>query len=117
QTAIGQNFLALGNICAFETDDERNRQVDFFRSRDNAFGNDVAFHDAAENIDQDTFNSRIGENDLERSGHFFSGCAAAYVEEVCRERAVQFDDVHGRHGKAGTIDHAADIAVQLDIGE
>jgi hypothetical protein len=43
--------------------------------------------------------------------------AAADVEEVGREFAVQLDDVHRRHGKACAIDHAADIAVELDVGE
>jgi hypothetical protein len=27
--------------------------------------------------------------------------------------AVELDDVHGRHGQAGAVDHAADIAVEL----
>jgi hypothetical protein len=31
--------------------------------------------------------------------------------------AVQLDDVHRRHGEAGAVDHAADIAVELDVGE
>ena len=43
--------------------------------------------------------------------------AAADVEEIGREGAVQLDDVHRRHGEAGAVDHAADIAVQLDVGE
>ena len=43
--------------------------------------------------------------------------AAANVEEVGREFAVQLDDVHRRHGEAGAVDHAADVAVELDIGE
>ena len=27
------------------------------------------------------------------------------------------DDVHGRHGEAGAVDHAADGAVELDVVE
>jgi hypothetical protein len=30
---------------------------------------------------------------------------------------VELDDVHGRHGKAGAVDHAADITVERHIGE
>jgi hypothetical protein len=30
---------------------------------------------------------------------------------------VELDDVHRRHGEAGAVDHAADIAVERDIGE
>ena len=38
-------------------------------------------------------------------------------QEIGREGAVQLDDVHRRHGEAGAVDHAADIAVELDVGE
>ena len=41
--------------------------------------------------------------------------AAADVEEVGRRRAVQLDDVHRRHGQAGAVDHAADVAVERDV--
>ena len=40
---------------------------------------------------------------------------AADVEEVGRHAAVQLDDVHGGHRETGTVDHAADIAVELDV--
>ena len=30
---------------------------------------------------------------------------------------MQLDDVHGRHGEPGAIDHAADIAVESDVVE
>src|SRR3546814_6630263 len=39
------------------------------------------------------------------------------VEEVGGEFAVELDDVHRRHRKAGAIDHAADVAVELDVDE
>ena len=31
--------------------------------------------------------------------------------------AVELDDVHGRHGEAGAVDHAADGAVERDVVE
>jgi hypothetical protein len=31
--------------------------------------------------------------------------------------AVELDDVHRRHGEAGAVDHAADRAVERDVGE
>ena len=43
--------------------------------------------------------------------------AAADVEEVGGLHAVELDDVHGRHGEAGAVDHAADLAVELDVVE
>ena len=48
---------------------------------------------------------------------FSSRGAAADVEEVRRLLAVELDDVHGRHGEAGAVDHAADRAVERDVGE
>ncbi len=30
---------------------------------------------------------------------------------------LQLDDVHRRHGEAGAVDHAANVAVELDVGE
>ena len=43
--------------------------------------------------------------------------AAAHVEEVGRLAAVQLDDVHRRHGEAGAVHHAPDVAVERDVGE
>src|SRR5690606_37956452 len=39
----------------------------------------------------------------------------AHVEEVGRLATVQVDDVHGTHGQTGTVDHAADVAVQSHV--
>ena len=60
---------------------------------------------------------RIGGDDLERRRHLLLGGAAADVEEVGGLHAIELDDVHGRHGQAGAVDHAADRAVQRDIGQ
>ena len=43
--------------------------------------------------------------------------AAADIEEVRRRLAIELDDVHGRHGEAGAVDHAADGAVERHIVE
>ena len=40
--------------------------------------------------------------------------AAADVEEVRRLAAGALDEVHRRHRQAGAVDHAADVAVELD---
>ena len=79
------------------------------RGRDHALGDDVAAHDAAEDVDQDALHVRVGEDDLERGRHLLLGGAAADVEEVGGLRAVELDDVHGGHGEAGAVDHAADL--------
>ena len=60
---------------------------------------------------------RIGDDDLERRRHFLLAGAAADVEEVGGLAAIELDDVHRRHGEAGAVHHAADLAVELDVGE
>ena len=42
---------------------------------------------------------------------------AADVEEVRGLAAVVLDQVHRRHREAGAVDHAADVAVELDVRE
>ena len=92
-------------------------QADLLDRGDDAFGDDVAAHDAAEDVDQDALDVRVGGDDLEGRRHLLLRGAAADVEEVRRLGAVELDDVHRRHGEAGAVDHAADIAVERDIGE
>ena len=60
---------------------------------------------------------RVGEQQLERRGDPLLGGAAADVEEVRGLAAVELDDVHGRHGEPGAVDHAGDVAVELDVVE
>ena len=57
------------------------------------------------------------EDDLESGRHTLLGGAAADIQEVRRRAAIELDDVHRRHGEAGAVDHAADIAVELDVVE
>ena len=84
---------------------------------DHALGDHVALHDAAEDVDQNPLHLRIRGDDLERGRHLLLGGAAADVEEVRRRLAVELDDVHGRHGEAGAVDHAADGAVERHVVE
>src|SRR5437899_2414729 len=84
---------------------------------DDTGGDGVAFHDAAEDVDQDRFELRVAQHDLECFGHFLGGGAAADVEEVRRLAAVELDRVHGRHGESRAVDQAADVAVEGDVGE
>ena len=117
ETRVRQYVLALLHVGALEADDQRHRQIHFLGRRDDPLGDDVAAHDAAEDVDQDALHGGIAEDDLERRGHLLGGRAAADVEEVGGEHAVELDDVHRRHREAGAVDHAADIAVELDVGE
>jgi hypothetical protein len=117
QARIRQNVLAQVHVGALQAHHQRYVERNLARGRDHAFGDHVATHDAAENVDQDALHVGVREDDLERRGNPLLGGTAADVEEVCRRAAAQLDDVHGRHGQPGAIDHAADRAVELDVVE
>ena len=55
-----------------------------FDRGDHALGDDVALHDAAEDVDQDALHVGIGGDDLERRRDLLLVGAAADVEEVRR---------------------------------
>ncbi len=117
QAGAGDDLLALLDIGALEAHHQRNLQADLLDRGDHALGDDVAAHDAAEDVDEDALHLRVRGDDLERLGDLLLGGAAAHVEEVGRLRAVELDDVHRRHGEARAVDHAADLAVERDVVE
>ena len=47
----------------------------------------------------------------------FSGVAEPPTSRKLAGAAVELDDVHGRHGQAGAVHHAADLAVERDVVE
>ena len=54
---------------------------------------------------------------LKASVTFSFDRAAADIQKVRGLRAIELDDIHGRHGEAGAVHEAADIAVELHVGE
>ena len=90
QAGVSQSFLAGHDVVAFEADDEREFQSGFPHRGDDAGGDDVAIHDAAENVHQNAFHVRIAQNDFESRRDLFLARAAADVEKVrraCRRNA------------------------------
>src|SRR5690606_36595655 len=117
QARFCKNFLSKFDVRPFETDNQRHAEGDFLRRSDNALGNHIAAHDAAEDVDEDAFDILILQDDLEGLRDLLARGAAANVEEVCRLAAVQLDDIHRRHGETCAVHHAADIAIELDVAE
>src|SRR6056297_3362237 len=115
EPGIRDDFLALFDIGAFQTHNQRYLQAHLFDGGNDAFGDHVAAHDATKDVDQNAFDLRIGGDDLERLGHFFLGGATAHVKEVGRFSAIELDDVHRGHSKARAVHHAADLAIQSDV--
>jgi len=98
ETALGHYALALFDIGALEPHDQRLVEPKAAGRADNALGDDVTAHDAAEDVDKDALHILVGENDLEGFGDTLGGGATTDIEEVRRRAALQLDDVHGRHG-------------------
>ena len=78
-------------------------------------GDDVALHDAAENVHQDGLNFRVGGQNLESFDDLLFARVPADVEEIRGRTSVELDDVHGRHGQTRSVHHASDVAVQSDV--
>ncbi len=100
QAALADHLFPQFDIRALEADHQRNAEAGLRDRREDAGGDDVALHDAAEDIDQDAADLGIAEDDLEGGGDLLLARAAADIEEVRRLAAVVFDDVHGGHGEA-----------------
>src|SRR5690606_14700460 len=87
--------------------------ADGFVRVDHALRNPVATNDAAKDVDQDRFYFRIFQDDAETGFYRLRVGGAAYVQEVSGFAAGKLDHVHGGHGQARAVHHAAYVAVQL----
>src|SRR5690606_244494 len=96
---------------------DRHGDVDLPCRGDNAVGDVVAARDPAEEVEEDDPDGGIGGDDAEGVDHLLGVRRPTDVQEVGRLSPVVLDEVHGRHGQAGTVHAAADVAVQLDEGE
>ena len=117
QAGLGEHLFADVFVGALHAHHQRHAQVDRLAGDDDASGDGVALHDAAEDIDQNGFDLGVFQHDLEGLGDLLRGCAAAHVQKVGGLCAEQFDGVHGGHGQTCAVDQAADVAVQADVSQ
>src|SRR5688572_5219853 len=117
QAGFLQDLATQLDVGAFEAHHQRPVQAHFARRTNDAFGDRVAAHHAAEHIHENPLHARIVEDQLEGAGDAFLGGGAGDVHEVGRLAAVMLNDVHGGHGEAGAVHHAADVAFQLHVVE
>ena len=75
----------------------------------------IASQDSAKDIDEDGFDLWVIVEEFEGLHKLFSFGTAADVEEVSGLSTVLLDDVHSRHGKASTVDEAADISTDVNV--
>src|SRR5215212_8962675 len=114
---LGDEAAALFDVGAFEADDDRHLNADGPGGLDDAARDHVGADDAAEDVDEHGADGRVGEQDAEgRLDPLLRG-AAAHVEEVGGLAARELDDVHRRHREPRAVDHAGDVAVELDVVE
>src|SRR5512141_1189296 len=112
-----ENLLPLFHVRPLEPDDQGNREAQVLRRRHHAFGDDVAPHDPAEDVHEDRLHLRVGKDEAEGVGHLLDARAASHVEEVRRVPAAALDHVHRGHRQPRAVHHAADVAVEADVGE
>src|SRR5215212_492232 len=114
---LGDEAAALFDVGAFEADDDGHLHADGLGSLDDAARHHVGADDAAEDVDEHGADVRVCEQDAEGGFHAFLRGAAANVQEVGGLAARELDDVHRGHGEPRAVDHAGDVAVELDVVE
>lgn len=114
QTGIADEAVGLGHVGTLETGNDGNLEVKSLNRVDETVGNEIAADDTAEDVDEDGGDLGVAGDELEGLLNGLGGSTTTDVEEVGGLAAVELDDIHGSHGKTGTIDEAADIAVELD---
>ena len=93
------------------------RDVDPAERLDDPLGHLVHPGDAAEDVDEDGPDRRVGVDHLEGGGHDVGVGAAADVEEVGGGAADLVDHVEGAHGQPGTVGDDPDGAREADVVE
>jgi hypothetical protein len=57
----------------------------------------------------------VGCKDFESGLYLLSVSTASNIEEVAWHTSLQLNNIHSGHGKACTVDHAADVSVERNI--
>ena len=109
-----QDLGRLGGVGADDAHDHRHVALLLGARLDQAARHLVAAGDAAEDVDQDGAHVGVVEDEPHRRRDLVGPRAAADVQEVRGLAAGALDEVHRGHRQAGAVDHAADVAVELD---
>lgn len=106
--------MSLLNIGTLETGNDGDSEVHALDGLDETSGDSVTSDDTTEDVDKDSGDLSIAGDELESLSDSSGSGTTTNVEEVSGLASVQLDDIHGSHGKTGTVDKAADITVKLD---
>jgi hypothetical protein len=113
-TGITHELVCLLHVGTLETSNDGCLQVHALNNGDQTLGDGVTADDTTEDVDEDGSDLGVAGDEVERLPDGLGGGTATDVQEVGGRTAVQLDDVHGGHGKTGTVDEAANVTVKLD---
>lgn len=102
------------HVGTLQTSNDRGLEVHALNNLDETLGNSVAADDATEDVDEDSSDLGVRGDEVEGLADSLRCGTATNIEEVGGRTTVQLDDVHGGHGKTGTVDKAANITIELD---
>ena len=117
ETRLRKDRAALRRVRALQPHDERHGHAELRGRCHDSLRDQIAAHDPAEDVDEDRLDVRIAQNQFEGLFHLLLVRAATRVEEVRRLSAAHLDHVERRHREARAVHHAADVAVEADVGE
>lgn len=114
EATLVDQLLGGFHVGALETGDDGDAEVHGLCNADEALSDGVAADDTTEDVDEDGGDLGVGGDEVESALDGLGGGSATDVEEVGGRTAVELDNVHGGHGKTGTVDEAANVTVKLD---
>src|SRR5699024_2098528 len=102
-TGVSQHLLALLFVSSFHTYYQRHIEVNRFAGSYHPSGDNVTTHNAAKNINQNSYDIFITKHDFKCLSHFFGTRPPTYIKKVSGFATKQLNRVHGSHGQTGTI--------------
>jgi len=112
-----EHFLCNVGVGSLKSEDNWLGESYLLGSVQYRLGENVALEDSSKNIDEDSFNLLVVVQELDGLGHLLSVGATTNIKKVGWLSSVQFDNIHGGHGKTGSIDEAADVSSDMNVVE
>lgn len=97
--------------------DRKTSAWNFTHALDNlnkTLGDGVATNDTTEDVDEDGSDLGVAGDEIKGLLNGLRGGSTSDVQEVGGFASVELDNVHGGHGKTGTVDKASNVTSKLD---
>lgn len=114
EARLVDDLVSLLVVGTLETGNDGDLEVEGLDGLDQAGSNVVATDDTTEDVDEDGSDLGVAGNELKGLLDGGGGSTTTNVEEVGGLATVELDDIHGSHGKTGTVDEAANVTIELD---